>query len=114
MTLVAATNLDFGGGKVIPAGEKVTKKDFDGDEEVIEHLKSLGSLVEPDTAEALEPDERDARIAELEAELAKLQLTGAQGAQGPETPVAPPEGQGAAAKKAASSSATGQASGKQG
>jgi hypothetical protein len=109
MTLVAVTNL--GGGKVIPAGEKVTKKDFDGDEEVIEHLKSLGSLAEPDTAEALEPDERDARIQELEAELARLSATSAPGPEGPETPLSNAAG----TKKptaAEAAKATGQASGK--
>jgi len=111
MTLVAATNLDFGGGNVIPAGEKVKKSDFES-EEVIEHLKSLGSLVEPDTATALEPDERDARIQELEAELARLTATSAPGPEGPETPLSNPAG----TKKptaAEAAKATGQASGKQ-
>jgi hypothetical protein len=96
MTLVAASNIDYisedGSQKVyIPAGDPV-KKGLLSDE-VVEHLKTIGSIYEPTQAQALEPDERDARIAELEAQLIELRLvSGPPQTGGPEQPMSNPEG----------------------
>jgi hypothetical protein len=115
MALVAASRIEYksedGSQSVVfNEGDKVPASAFD--KEVVEHLKELGSVVEPDTAASLDPDERDARIQELEAQLAELTGGGASGAaSSPEQPVSNPAG----TKKPSSaeaSKATGQASGK--
>lgn len=90
MALVAVTDINDGSDDVVHAGDTVKAGRFD--KETLEHLKEIGSVVEPTKAETLEPDERDARIAELEAQLAELQDRGAKGPQGPTTPVSNPAG----------------------
>ena len=68
MSLIAVTDIDDG-TKVISAGSHVSLKDFSA--EVLDHLKSLGSVVNATGPAPREQEEHDAEVAKLKAALAK-------------------------------------------